>query len=43
MKTIHSLYYNPQPDWVERMIKYHQKLGYRFISLAELYEKLYYV
>lgn len=41
MKTIHSLYYhNPQPDGVERMIKYHQKLGYRFISLAELYEVL---
>lgn len=41
MKSIHSIYYhNPNPNGVEKMIIYHLKMGYRFISLAELYEIL---
>lgn len=36
---IHSLYYhNPTPSQLEKMIRYHAKKGYRFISMAEFRE-----
>lgn len=41
MNTIHSLYYhNPDMTGFEKMVKYHKRHGYRFISITELYEIL---
>jgi peptidoglycan/xylan/chitin deacetylase (PgdA/CDA1 family) len=38
---IHSLYYhNPDPNGFEKMVKYHKRHGYRFISVEELYDLL---
>ena len=38
MKCIHSLYYhNPNPEGVEKMVRYHLRGGYKFISVEELY------
>ena len=41
MPKIHSLFYhNPKPKCVERMVRYHLRCGYRFISIKELLEML---